>query len=85
MSANENSLLMLDYHLLRADNPKNLKKGGVCLYFKKNLSLRQIETPYFSQCILSELTVENKAGYIFVICRSPSQSGTKFDDFLVNF
>ena len=38
----------------------------VCLYFKENLSLRQIETPYFSQCILCQLTIQNKAGYIAV-------------------
>ena len=41
-SANENSLLIPSYHLLRADHPNNLKKGGLCLYFKENLSLRQI-------------------------------------------
>ena len=84
-SANESSLLIPGYHLLRADHPNNLKKGGVCLYFKENLSLRQIETSYFSQCILCELTIQNKVGYIVVIYRSPSQSATEFDDFLVNF
>ena len=61
-SANENSLLIPGYHLLRADHPNNLKKGDVCLYFKENLSLRQIETPYFSECILCELTIPNKVG-----------------------
>ena len=45
---NENFLLIPGYHLLRADHPDNLKKGGVCLYYKEHLRLRQIETPYFS-------------------------------------
>ena len=44
-SANENSLLIPGYHLLRADHRNNLIKGGVCLYFKENLNLRQLETP----------------------------------------
>ena len=83
-SANESSLLFPGYHLLRADHPNNLKKGGVSLYFKENLCLRQIETSYFSQCILCKLTIQNKVGYIVVIYRSPSQSATEFDGFLIN-
>ena len=84
-SVNENLLLIPGYHLLRADHPENRKKGGVCLYYKEQLSLRQIETPYFSQCILCTLTVQNKVGYVAVIYRSPSQSVNEFDDFLLNF
>ena len=84
-SANENSLLIPGHLLLIADYPNNLKKGGVCLYFKENLSLREIETPYFSQCIHCELTIQNKIGCIVVMYRSPSQSVNEFDDFLVNF
>ena len=83
--ANESFLLIPGYHLLRAEHPDNLKKGDVCLYFKENLSLGQIETPYFSQCIHCELTIQNKVGYIVVIYRSLSQSVTEFDDLLVNF
>ena len=40
-SVNENLLLIPGYHLLRADHPGNLKKGGVCLYYKENLGLMQ--------------------------------------------
>ena len=83
--ANESSLLIPGYHLLRTDHSNNLKKGGVCLYFKDDLSLRQIETSYFSQCMLCELTIQNKVGYIVVIYHSPSQSATEFDNFLINF
>ena len=84
-SVNENLLLIPGYHLLRADHPDNPKKGGVCLYYKENLGLRQIETPYFTQCILCELTIQNKVGYIAVIYRSPNQPVNEFDDFLLNF
>ena len=37
-SVNENLLLIPGYHLLRADHPDNLKKGGVCLYYKEHLT-----------------------------------------------
>ena len=83
--ANESSLLIPGYHLLRTDHSNNLKKGGVCLYFKDDLSLRQIETSYFSQCMFCELTIQNKVGYIVVNYHSPSQSATEFDNFLINF
>ena len=67
-SANEISLLISGYHLLRADHPGNVEKGGVCL------SLRQIKTSYFSQCILCELTIKNKVGYIVIYCSSHQTS-----------
>ena len=85
LSANENSLLIPGYHLLRADHLNNLKKGDVCLYFKEDLSLRQIEILYFSWYIICELTIQNKVGNIVVIYHTPNQSVTEFDDFLVNF
>ena len=50
-SINENLLLIPGYHL-RAGHSENLKKGDVCLHYQENLSLRQIEIPYFSQCII---------------------------------
>ena len=52
LSANESSLLIPGHHLVRAGHPNNLKKRAVCVYFKGDFSLRQVETSYFSQCIL---------------------------------
>ena len=83
-SVNENLLLISGYHLLRADHPDNLKISDLCLCYKEHLSLRQIETPYFSQSILCQLTIQNKVGYVTVIYHSPSQSVNEFDDFLLN-
>ena len=84
-SVNESLLLIPGYQLLRADYPDNLKKGGACLYYKENLSLRHTETPCFSQCILCKLTIQNKVGYVAVIYCSPSQSVNEFDYFHLNF
>ena len=54
------------------------------MYYKENLSLRIISTSYFDQCLLCEVTCQNKKGYITVIYRSPSQSCCEFEDFLFN-
>ena len=53
--------------------------------FKEQLKLKQIITPIFSECILCEISMENKIGYIDVTYGSPSQTVTEFADFLENF
>ena len=45
---------MEGYNLIRADHPDNIKRGGVCLYFKKSLALRKIELSHITECLLSE-------------------------------
>ena len=40
-----NNLLINGYNLLRADQPDNVKQGGVCLYYGENLTLRLVHTP----------------------------------------
>ena len=48
----ENTLKLDGYSLIRAYHPGNMKRGGVCLFCKKNLLLRHIKTEYFAQCLL---------------------------------
>ena len=33
------------YKLIRADHPDNIKKGGVCIYYKELLPVRIISLP----------------------------------------
>ena len=74
----DNSLSLNGYNVTRADHPDNVKRGGVCMYYKENLSLRIISTPYFDQCLLCKVTCQNEKGYIAVIYCSPSQSCSEF-------
>ena len=60
------------YNLLRANYPNNEKMGGVCLYFKENLCLRQID-------------IQNKKGYIVDLCRSRTQISAEFNNSQCNF
>ena len=68
-----------------AHHPENFKKGAACLYCKEHLSLMQIETPYFCQCILCKLSIQNKVRYVVVIYCSPNQLDNEFHDFFLNF
>ena len=63
-----------------------IRKGVVvCLYIKENLILRTLDVSYIAQCLLCEVTIENKKGYIVVLHRSPSQTDNEFHDFQYNF
>ena len=63
------------YKLIRADHSHNVKRGGVCIYYKESLPVRVISLPCFKEALLM----------ISVICRSPSQNNDKFHTFLSNF
>ena len=56
VSVDDNSLCLNGYNLTRADHLDNVKRGGVCMHYKENLSLRIISTSYFDQCLLCEMT-----------------------------
>ena len=44
------SLLEIDgYDLVRADHPNNIKRGGVCIYYKESLPVRALSVPYFKR------------------------------------
>ena len=63
------NLLINGYNLLKADHPDSVKRGGVCLYYRENLTLRLVDTPYIEQCILCEINIQNTTDYVAVICR----------------
>ena len=44
---NDNSLSLNSYNLTRVDHPDDIKRGGVCIYYKENVSLRIISIVYY--------------------------------------
>ena len=72
------------YKLIRADHPGNIKRGGICIYYKESLPVRVISTPYFKKALLLEMNHNNKKVMVSVIYRSPSQPNDEFDAFLSN-
>ena len=73
------------YKLLRADHPDNIKRGGVCIYYKELLPVQIINQHYLKAALLLEMSYYNKKVIVSVIYCSPSQSTDEFDSFLSNF
>ena len=40
------------YNSVRTDHPNNIKRGGVCIYYKESLSVRVISLPYLKEALL---------------------------------
>ena len=84
-SVPDNVLDIEGYRLVRADHPNNIKRGGVCIYYKESLPVRVINIPYIKEALLLEMNYNNKKVIISVIYRFPSQSADEFESFLLNF
>ena len=85
-SSTPDSLIDIEgYKLIRADHPYNIKRGGVCIYYKESLPVRVISLPYFKEALLLEMSYNNKKVLVSVVYRSPSQNKDEFALFLSNF
>ena len=58
-SIDSNDLPLKGYNLHYIDNPDNVKKGGVCVYYKETLVVQFLQTK-LDQCIVSEVTFKKK-------------------------
>ena len=65
---------MKGYKLIRAGNPSDSKKGGVDIYYKEFLAVRPVEIKNLNECVIFEMSVKNKRGYVVSLCRSPNQT-----------
>ena len=84
ISSNDPSLVLDGYTIIRADNPMDLKKGGVCIYFKETLPLNVLNITQLKECLVAEILYNNKKCFLVTLYRSPSQSDIEFDDFITN-
>ena len=73
------------YNLIRDDHPSNNKRGGVCIYYRESLAVQLVKINYLNECLLCEVSFNNKKGYIAALYRSPSQNRLEFDTFISNF
>ena len=67
------------YKLVRGDHPDNIKRGGVYIYYKESLPVREIKTPYLKEALLLEMDYNNKKVMVSVIYHSPSQTKNEFE------
>ena len=75
----DKSIEMTGYNLTIADYLNNQKRG-VCLCFKGNLCLRQIDISYFPVFFV-RLASTIKKSYMTILYRSPSHTSTEFINF----
>ena len=73
------------YKLIRADHPGNIKRGGVCVYYKESFPVQTINQHYLKEALLLEMSCNNKKVIVSFIYPSPTQSTDEFDSFLSNF
>ena len=67
--------LSLDgYSLIHADRPKNIKQGGVCIYYRETFPIKTIQVNYLSKCLVCKVNYESKNLFIVTLYRSPSQT-----------
>ena len=74
--------MMEGYYFIRSDHPGNTNRGGVCIYYKESLAVRVVNITSLTECLICEVTMQNKKGYAVVVYRSPSQSTYEFESFL---
>ena len=85
MYSDDDQLVFPGYNLIRADNPNNTKRGGVCIYYRKFLPVKIINVNILNECLICELSFGSRRVYLVSIYRLPSQSSNKYDAFLLNF
>ena len=85
LSSDDKNLCLNGYKLIRADHPKNLKQGGVCIYYRETLPVKTIQLNYLPECLVCEINYDNKKIFFVTLYRSPSQSNDEFDEFLRGF
>ena len=54
------------------------------VYFKEFLPVRCLSNSYLKECLILEVSINNKRGYVALLYRSPSQTSDEFDSFITN-
>ena len=74
------------HSLLRADHPNDIKRRGVCIYFKESLPLiRRNDLINTKNCLVTEINVNNEKYFFLCPYRSPSESHDELERFCTNF
>ena len=81
----DKDLMLEGYNLFRSDYPSNIKRGGVCIYYERSLAVRLVDITSLPECLVCEVTIKKKKGYVAVMYMSPSQNSIEFESFLSGF
>ena len=85
IASDNDNLNIKCYKLYRTDHPINGKRGGVCAYIRESLTVRCLSNAYLQECLILEISINNKTSYVVSLYRSPSQTPDEFDSFINDF
>ena len=83
-SIDDENLEISGYYSIRSDHPSNIKRGGICIYYKNFLPLKVTDVRLSEEYIAFDLIVSNKLCSFVALYRSPSQSQDDFATFSDN-
>ena len=83
--SDDDQLAFPGYNFVRADNPNNIKRGGVCICYRETLSAKVINVNILNECLVRELFLASRHACLVSNCRTPSQSSNEYDTSLLNF
>ena len=78
------NLQISGYNLYREALPLNVKRGGVCIYYKISLPLKIKNIHYLQECINFEIKIKDKLCNFISLYRSPNQNQDDFESFINN-
>ena len=81
---NNGNLKIPGYIMYRVDHRSDVKRGGVCIYYKTMLPLKVLSTNFLQECINFEVSIGKKICRFIHLDKTPSQSQDKFHEFLRN-
>ena len=83
ISKDDNALSIKVYSIIRADHPSDAEKGGIFIYYKDKISVRQVSNISLSECLVCEIVVGKKKVYTISLYCSPSKNQGKCEHFLL--
>ena len=85
ISSDNSNLELPGYNLVRADNPANTRRGGVCIYYRNSLPLKGIDVQLLNDYIKFKIRIGGRLRSFLCWYRSPSQTQYIFETFADNF
>ena len=70
--------------MVRPNHPNNIKRGDVCAYVRESLPVRVVLNHHLSECLILEVNLKNKKGYLVSLYCCPNQNPDEFELFLTN-
>ena len=59
-STPDNLIDIEEYNLVRADHADNIRRGGVCIFYKESFPVRVISLPFFKEALLLGMSYNRK-------------------------